>query len=229
MTTVRTSTIAQTLLILFVCAAVAPGQEPGSTVRARKAVELKVETQAVTTAAEGELLTVRRANDRWLWVQTADGKRGWVQKEQVEFVSAGAPPSPADAAPRKPSAGREPWLQSIGVLSGQNIYTTYAYIGSVADGYGNKTYDAAHVRQLMSDIVGMTKVSRDTLEKVRASNIVEQDKAAIAEVIEILDLLSQEADALAKYVESRSEADLQTYEQARTDVWPKVKGMLDLK
>jgi hypothetical protein len=64
---------------------------------------------------------------------------------------------------------------------------------------------------------------------VRATNIVDRDKAAIDNVVEILDLLSQEAEALSRYVESGSEPDLQAYEAARNDVWPKVKSMLDLK
>lgn len=225
MTTVRKSTIALMVLSLFVYASAVRAQEVGNTVRARQAVDLKVENQAVATAQQGDLLTVRKKNDQWLWVQTAEGKRGWLLSDQVEVVATPAAGAPA----RKPNAGQEPWLQSIGVLSGQNIYTTFAYIGAIADGYGNKAYTAKHVQQLMAEIVGMSKVSRDSLEKVRSSNIVEQDKAAIKDVIDILDLLSQEADALSRYVESRSDADFQAYEKARDDVWPKVQGMLDLK
>jgi len=231
MTSVRLTTIAPGMLIVLIAGAFALGQEPGDTVRARQALDLKVENQAVASAAEGELLTVRKFTGKWLWVQTAAGKRGWVLREHVEVVAnrpdVPQPASPASPAP--PKAGDDPWLRAIGVLSGQNIYTTYAYIGAVADGYGDSTYDAQHVQQLMAEIVGMSKASREGLEKVRATNIVDQDKATIADVISILDLLSQEAEALSRYAGSSSDQDLQAYEKARTDVWPKVKDMLDLK
>jgi hypothetical protein len=222
----------QGTLIVLVSCALAHSQEVGDTVRAKQEIDLKVENQKVASAAAGDLLTVRKLNDKWLWVQTAEGKRGWVLREHVEVVATPASPAPQPApnsAATKPKSGEDPWLKAIGVLSGQNIYTTYAYIGSIADGYGDSTYDAQHVQQLMAEIVGMTNVSRDSLEKVRATNIVDQDKAAIAEVISILDLLSQEAEALSRYVQSGSDQDLKAYDKARTAVWPKVKSMLDLK
>jgi hypothetical protein len=218
-------------MVLFASVA-AFGQDVGDTVRARQAVDLKVENQAVATAAAGDLLTVRKLKDKWLWVQTAQGKRGWVLKEHVEVVTrAGAPaPLPApggEASPPQPN--EDPWLNAIGVLSGQNIFTTYAYIAAVAEGFDKGTYDAQQVQQLMGEVAGMAKVSQESLGKVSATNIVDADRTAIEKVITIQGLLSQEAAALSQYVQTKSERDLRAYEQARDAVYPKVKGFLETK
>jgi hypothetical protein len=231
MTTVRLTKITQGMLLTLVAGASAFGQEVGDTVRAKQIVDLKVEDKAVASASTGEFLTVRRKNDKWLWVQTVEGQRGWVLTEHVEVVPNPPPAAKPAPAPSK-AAGKDdyaPWLRTIGVLSGQNIYTTNAYIGAIADGYVHGAYNAERVQQLMAEVVGMIKSSRSGMESVRATNIVDQDKAALDELIVILDLLSQEAEALSRYVDSKSESELQAYEKARNDVWPKVEKMLKLK
>jgi hypothetical protein len=213
-------------------------QEVGDQVRVRQAVELKVEDQVVATVPAGDPLTVRRTSDKWLWVQTADGQRGWVLKElvrpagnttEIPPAPPGRLPTPAAARPADPASGNDPWLLAIGVLAGQNIYTTYAYIGAVADGYEYKTYDAEEVQQLMADVSSMSRVAADHLRHVRDSGIVADDRAAIERVMEILADLSTKADALGKYAQTKDEQDLKAYNEARTKVWPKVRDMLQLE
>jgi len=225
---------AHVLLIVLVGVGAAFGQDVGEIVNATTAVELKVEDTVVASVAAGDALTVRKVADKWLWVQTADGHRGWVLKDQVSVTAAPQPraeaPSPS-AAPTtsQPRAANDPWLTAIGVLSGQNIYTTYAYIGAVADGYGNESYTAVQVQQLMKEVATMANVTREHLQRVRDTNIVDQDRAVIDEVITIIELLTKEANALSRYAKSGADADLQAYDKARTEVWPKVRTMLDLK
>ena len=84
----------------------------------------------------------------------------------------------------------------------------------------------ATVEQLMKEVVVMVNASRSSLESVKGTNIADQDKATIDELIEILDLLSQEAEALARYVTSKSTQDLQAYEKAKLEVSPKVEKLL---
>ncbi|MFO1095327.1 MAG: hypothetical protein U0992_18785 [Planctomycetaceae bacterium] len=239
-------------LVVCFCEAAALSQEVGDTVHAVQSADLKVQEAVVAKVAVGDALTVRKVAGRWLWVQTATGQRGWVLKDQVEVTVRPLPaattgksgndaPAPQPVRVREPAAARRevkpvagtdsnsPWLGAIGVLAGQNVYTSYAYIGAIADGYGQKTYDAAHVQQLMNEVAGMLAVARKNMESVRDTATVEQDRAAIDDVISILDLLSEEATSLAKYTKSGAEADLQAYDQARTTVWPKVQAMLDLE
>lgn len=225
---------AHLLLIVLVGVGTACGQDVGDTVQAATAVQLKIEDESVATVAAGDALTVRKVADSWLWVQTADGRRGWVLKDQVRTAAPSqqrtASPTPAAASTTTPArAANDPWLTAIGVLSGQNIYTTYAYIGAIADGYGNKSYTAEQVQQLMKDVATMAGVTREHLQQVRDTNIVDQDRAVIDEVITIITLLTEEANALSRYAKSGADADLQTYDKARTEAWPKVKKMLDLK
>jgi len=230
MTTVQLKTIALGMLLVLVAGACAFGQEVGDTVRTKQKVDLKVEDKAVDSVPAGEYLTVRRLNDKWLWVQTADGQRGWVLKEHVERVTN---PPLTKPNPRSPAAPTKedltPWLSAIGVLSGQNIYLTNTFIGSISDGYVKEAYDAATVEQLMKEVVVMVKASRSSLESVKATNVADQDKATIDELIVILDLLSQEAEALARYVRSKDLDDLQAYEKAKDEVSPKVETLLRLK
>lgn len=230
---------------------VAFSQVPGDTVRALAPADLKIQDAVVATVPQGDVLQVRKVSGNWLWVQTADGGRGWLLKEQVQLVpnaasgatpakpEQNAPETPQPPRPRAPAAERgrvkpvdgtsadAPWLATIGVLAGQNVYTTYAYIGAVADGLGNSTYTAEQVQQLMAEVSGMMVIVRQHLQAVRETTIVDADRAAIDEVLSILTLLSDEADALARFAQSGADADLAAYDKARTTVWPKLKAILE--
>ena len=213
-------------------------QVAGDAVRAGRALELKVEDRVVTSVAEGDELVVRKVSGKWLWVQAADGARGWVLKEQVRaarepVVEPATPPARLPASPdgRSTAAnpGDDPRLLAIGVLAGQNIYTTYALIGSIADGYAYKAYEPGKVRQLMSDVAEMCQVAVNHLKSVQDTSLLKEDRAAIETVIEIMTLLRSEANALASYAESNDPDDLDAYNEARNTVWPKVQAMLQLE
>jgi hypothetical protein len=208
------------------------GQDPaaGDVVVASAEVKLKVQDEVVATAAAGDELSVRKVQDSWLWVENAKGERGWVDRQAVKLKAGATPtpePPPATAEPAKPAD--DPWLLAIGVLSGQNIYVTYAYIGSVADGYYHKVYSADQVQSLMKETVSLTDVAIEHLRKVESTKIVDSDRKAIARVVEIMGLLKQEAEALSDYTKTQSDADLQAYETARTSAWPKIKESLQME
>lgn len=213
-------------------------QVAGDAVQASGAVDLKVEDRVVTSVGEGDELVVRKVSGKWLWVQSADGSRGWVLKEQVRtarepVVEPASPPARLSTPPDGRSAGStngdDPRLLAIGVLAGQNIYTTYALIGSIADGYAYKAYQTEKVRQLMSDVAGMCQVAVEHLKIVQDTSLLEEDRAAIENVIEIMTLLRSEANALASYAESNDPDDLEAYNEARNNVWPRVREMLQLE
>lgn len=225
-------------LLILLCAGAGVAQDVGDTVRARQEVDLRIEGEVVTAVAAGAELSVRKVSGKWLWVQTDSGARGWVLKEQVQRAEA---PEDSSARPtaRRPAPARsgsaeeltsdDPRLLAIGVLAGQNIYTTYAYIGSVADGYAYEVYDADSVQKLMEDISTMSTVAVENLRQVRDLNLADADRDSIDTVIDILKLLSVEADALAKYVRTNSDEDLEAYNDARNTVWPKVRDALNLE
>jgi hypothetical protein len=216
------------LCVAFWFAAACFGQDPivGDVVIASAELKLKVQDEVVATAAAGDELSVRRVQDKWLWVENAKGERGWVDRKDVAR-KANETPAPATAEP--PATDDDPWLLAIGVLSGQNIYVTYAYIGSVADGYYHKVYSADQVQSLMKETVSLTDVAIEHLRKVESTKIVDPDRKAIARVIEIMGLLKQEAEALSAYTRTQSDADLQAYETARKSAWPKIKEALKME
>jgi hypothetical protein len=120
-------------------------------------------------------------------------------------------------------------LVCIGALSGAHIYTTYGYIGTVADGYAHDVYKAEKVQELMKEVVGLSEVSMKQLKAVRDGNIVDVDKKVIDDVSEVYGLLQKEAKALSDYTKSKDKDDLAKFEAARTAAWPKIKGVLGIK
>ena len=120
-------------------------------------------------------------------------------------------------------------LVCIGALAGAHIYTTYGYVGTVADAYANDVYKADKVQDLMKEVVGLADVSIKQLKPVRDGKIVETDKKVIDDVVEVYGLLKEEAQALSDYTKSKDQDDLKKYEKARTTAWPKIKLVLGIK
>lgn len=120
-------------------------------------------------------------------------------------------------------------LVCIGALAGAHIYTTYGYVGGVADAYAHDVYKAEKVQDLMKEVVGLADVSVKQLKAVRNGNLVEADKKVLDDVVEVYGLLQDEARALSDYTKSKDKDDLQKFEKARTAAWPKIKGVLGIK
>lgn len=137
-------------------------------------------------------------------------------------------------APAVPPANPNPPVKDderlicIGALAGANVYTTYGYIGGVADAYAHQAYPAEKVQELMKEVVGLADVSMRQLKKVRDGNIVDSDKKVIDEVVLVYELLQREAQALSAYTRTKDPSDLKDFEKARTDVWPKIKLVLGI-
>jgi hypothetical protein len=128
------------------------------------------------------------------------------------------------------NAAADQKLVCIGALSGAHIYTTYGYVGGTADLYAAQSYTAERVQELMKEVVGLSDVCIKELEKVKDSEgVTEEDKATIDKVIEVYQLLKQEATALSDYSKSQDKDDLDKLESARTTVWPKIKDVLGIK
>ncbi|MGI8978725.1 MAG: hypothetical protein ACR2FY_05835 [Pirellulaceae bacterium] len=120
-------------------------------------------------------------------------------------------------------------LVCIGALAGAHIYTTYGYVGGVADAYAHDVYKAEKVQDLMKEVIGLADVSVKQLKTVRNGNLVDADKKVLDDVVEVYGLLQEEAIALSDYTKSKDNDDLQKFEKARTAAWPKIKGVLRIK
>lgn len=120
------------------------------------------------------------------------------------------------------------YLEAIGGFSGSYIYTSYAYIGATADAYAKDIYTAGQVKTMMDEKSKIIFHLIDMLNKVRNTNIVENDKIFIDSMIEILELLKVEADALSAFASSNNPADVEKYDVARKKAWPKIKQLLGI-
>lgn len=214
-------------------------QQVGESVTPTKNVELKVKDTVVATANAGESLVVEKLGEGWLWVRNGQGKKGWVQTADVQVAAASPsprnPPAAREAEPRPPTArsAAEPpvddRLYLIGAMGATQVYLTYAYVGSVGDGFVNKTYDAAKVQELMGEVAGMTDHLIKQLRKVRGGELTDDDRKAIDEMIDINVMLKKQAEALSAFSKDDSDENAKTFEDVRTEVWPRISGLLGIK
>ena len=120
-------------------------------------------------------------------------------------------------------------LVAIGALAGSNVYTTYGYIGTVADLLAYEKYDSNRVQALMKEVAALSEASIKQLQQIRATDIIDNDKKALDDMVAIYRLLQQEANALSDYSVSKSKDHLDAFNTARTTVWPKIKTALGIK
>lgn len=230
-------TMTRTLLIV-VAALVVCGQgrvhaqEVGDQVVPKAQADLKVKDEIVATVETDDVLTVEQVQGKWLWVVTSEGVKGWVKSDLIQPYDDSAPPSPDNAAPDMPEVPLDPErdrLYLIGMLGGSHVYTTYLYIGVVADSLSKELYTEEQVKELLGEVV----ISSDTLVKnmirVRDGGLSPEDTEAINGMIEIYGLLKEQANAAIVFTDSRSPDDAERFEQIRTTVWPKISTLLGLE
>jgi hypothetical protein len=120
-------------------------------------------------------------------------------------------------------------LKTIGSLGASHIYTSFGYIGTVADAVAKEVYPPERAEDLMREMIGMIDVNIANLREVRKTGLTESDVAAVDAMIEIYGLLKQEAQALSRYAKSRDREDAQAFEKARQTAWPRIARLLGLK
>jgi hypothetical protein len=131
--------------------------------------------------------------------------------------------------PASSHADSNVYLETVGGFGGSYIYMTYAYIGVTADAYSEDIYQAEQVQIMMDETVGMLNNLIGMLQKVRDTDIVDNDKRFIDDMIEVLGLLKREAQALSTYAASKDPEDIKKYDEARKEVWPRIKQLLGIK
>ncbi|MEW6262972.1 MAG: hypothetical protein AB1641_07825 [Thermodesulfobacteriota bacterium] len=120
------------------------------------------------------------------------------------------------------------YLETIGAFSGSYIYTSYAYIGSAADAFAKDIYPASQIKAMMDEKVHILDNLSQMLQKVRSTNIADNDKVFLDAIMEILGLLKTEADALSAFATSKDPSEMERYDQARKKAWPKIKKLLGI-
>jgi hypothetical protein len=194
----------------------APDVEPPpateETVRAARDVELRVEERVVETVGEGAPLAVEQTNGDWLWVRSDAGNHGWVKREDVT------------AADQAPQSGDEAKLTALGALTALHARALYGYIGTTADGHVHQVYNAETTRTMMTVVVNQITYLIPVIRNLQQGDFSEADKQYFERLIEIYQLLRQEAQSLIALTEARSQANIQAFDTARTSAWEKMEA-----
>ncbi|MFO1094736.1 MAG: hypothetical protein U0992_15735 [Planctomycetaceae bacterium] len=230
----RTGSRTLAVILGFLALALLPAaaQDVGDRVVPKAPVDLKVKDAVVESVDADDVLTVERIQDKWLWVKTEAGTKGWVKADSVKPYEENAPASPDGEAPDSPEQPLEPEadrLYLIGALGGAHVYTTYAYIGVLADGLSKELYKPEQTTELLNEIVSVSDSLIKNLGRVRDGGVSPADTTAINNMIDIYKLLQDEAKAAIAFTGSRTPEDAEKFDAARKAAWPKIADLLGLE
>ena len=225
-----TRTVALAVLAVVLCQLDTAAQEFAvqDQVVPKQSIDLKVKDAVVETVDASDVLTVERVQDKWLWVVTKAGTKGWVKADAVERYNPGSAPDvpvEEEVVPLDPPTDR---LMLIGGLSGAHLYTTYAYVGVLADGLAKDLYTVDQTKLLLNEVVTVSDNLVKNLTRVRDGGLSPEDAQSIDNMIEIYKLLQDEATAAIQYADTRSVTDAENFETARKTVWPKIATLLGI-
>lgn len=120
-------------------------------------------------------------------------------------------------------------LRSIGSLGASHIYTTYGYIGVLADAYVRDVYTAEKVQELMGEVTGIINANLKNLEAVKKAGLSEADAVSVDEMIGIYKLLQVQATTLSEFSKTKDRDKAQAFEKTRQEVWPKIAKLLGIE
>ena len=122
----------------------------------------------------------------------------------------------------------DPKLQLIGSLASSHVYTTFGYIGVIADNTQKELYTPERVDDLMREVVVISESLVKQLEELQESNLTTSDAEAVKEIIEIYKLLNQESESLRAYAKDKSEANGNAFNKLRGQTWPRVAKLVGI-
>jgi len=227
-----TRTVASAVCAVVLCQLNAAAQDVGDQVVPKEPIDLKVKDAVVETVDSEDVLTVERVQDKWLWVVTMKGTKGWVKADAVELHVPGTPDSSDSAAPGSPEEPLDPEtdrLMLIGGLSGAHLYTTYAYVSVLTGALDKDLYTSDQTKLMLGEVVSVSENLIKNFTRVRDGGLSAEDTQYMNNMIEIHKLLQDQARAAIVYTDTRSPADAATLENAGKTVWPKIAALLGLK
>ena len=115
-------------------------------------------------------------------------------------------------------------LNTIGAFSAGFVLQSYGYIGVLADAMSKGVYAPELVRSMLAETVSYLRNVNTQLKKYQASGVIASgDQKFIASMMTIIDQLIAEAEALSSFAQTKSEADLKRFEDARQNAWKNIK------
>ena len=136
--------------------------------------------------------------------------------------------SPEAKPASKPAAPVDTKLQLIGSLASSHVYTTFGYIGVVADNVQKDLYTPEDVDRLMKEITVISDPLIVQFVALQKSEMTPEDAKAVREIIEIYALLKQESEALRTYAKEKTKVNGDEFNRRRAEAWTRVAKLLDI-
>lgn len=119
----------------------------------------------------------------------------------------------------------DPLLYALGAVGVSNLYFSYSFIGSVADGVASGIYDPVTAEALADDAISLNTSSRDVLSNLLENEeLAEADQEALATMIEAHDLLIQEAWGLLSFIADPT--DSEDFRRYRDEAWAVISSLV---
>jgi len=122
-------------------------------------------------------------------------------------------------------------LNTIGAFSAGFVLQAYGYIGVLADVLSSKEgYPPDLVRTMLGEtITYMRNVNAQLMKYQSGPPIAPGDLEFIAAIMEIINHLIAEAEALSSFTQTKSDSDLRRYDEARGNAWNNIKKTFKVK
>jgi hypothetical protein len=121
-------------------------------------------------------------------------------------------------------------LNTIGAFSAGFVLQAYGYIGVLADVFYKEVYTPDLVRTMLGEtITYMRNVNAQLLKYRSGPPIAQGDLEFIAAIMEIINYLIAEAEALSSFTQTKSDNDLKRYDEARDNAWKSIKKTFKVK
>ncbi|MDR2725398.1 MAG: hypothetical protein LBC90_04910 [Candidatus Adiutrix sp.] len=121
-------------------------------------------------------------------------------------------------------------LNTIGAFSAGFVLQAYGYIGVLADVLYKEVYAPDLVRTMLGETVTyMRNVNAQLLKYRSGPPIAQGDLEFIAAIMEIINHLIAEAEALSSFTQTKSDSDLRRYDEARNNAWKSIQKTFKVK
>ena len=121
-------------------------------------------------------------------------------------------------------------LELNGSLSAGFMYNTYAVLGSLADGFGHEVYDKETITDLMTAQRKMVSNMVEVLEKSIAEKlfVAKDDRDFTSASIVVVKSFITQVDLFLKYVQNRSQKNLNAFQAERTNNWKQLSKLMGI-
>ena len=121
-------------------------------------------------------------------------------------------------------------LNTIGAFSAGFVLQAYGYIGVLADVLSREVYPPDLVRDMLGEtITYMRNVNAQLLKYHSGPPIAQGDLEFIAAILEVINHLIAEAEALSSFTMTKNDSDLRRYNDARDNAWKSIRKTFKVK